>query len=372
MIQVMKKIILASKSPRRRQLMEMTGLPFDVIVSEAPEDTDKTHPGEIVMDLSFHKAAAVAEKINKSEECLIIGADTIVWLDGRALGKPADRQEARQMIKALQGREHSVFTGVSILDGRRTASRFYCETKVRVHEMSPQEIEDYLDTGEAYDKAGAYGIQGAFGLYVDSIEGDYNNVVGLPVAALYQELKKLPPDPVYIIEHELADLPILQYGLPDVGKIRFTDRVRHVCETECPQYNTSWSCPPAVGSVSECEQRCRKFRHCFVFSTVAEVNDTARMEETLPTRMVHEEITAKAADAFKQHYGEVLVLSTESCELCPECSWPASPCIHPDRMFPCVESYGILVTDLAEQCGMEYQNGLNAVTWFSVIFYGKN
>ena len=194
----MKELILASASPRRKQLLEMVGYPFTVAVSDAAEETDKTQPGEIVMDLSYQKARAVAAQTDLKPGTLILGADTIVVQDGEVLGKPLDEADAARMIRMLAGRSHSVFTGVTLLeagDGPAgepflVRSRFFRETVVFVHAMSEEEIHAYLLTGEAYDKAGAYGIQGAFGVYVDRIEGDYNNVVGLPVSAVYQALRE--------------------------------------------------------------------------------------------------------------------------------------------------------------------------------------
>ncbi len=193
----MDEIILASGSPRRRELLTLIGVPFKVIKSDAPEIITKTDPGEIVMELSMQKALDVYNKITEGSP-IVLGADTIVCLDGKVLGKPADREDAKRMIRALQGRTHSVFTGVTLLGNINNAGEngikketFFRETKVMVHSMSDEEIEGYLDTGEPYDKAGAYGIQGAFAAYVDGIEGDYTNVVGLPVSAVYQALKKL-------------------------------------------------------------------------------------------------------------------------------------------------------------------------------------
>ena len=193
----MDEIILASGSPRRRELLTLIGVPFKVIKSDAPEIITKTDPGEIVMELSMQKALDVYNKITEGSP-IVLGADTIVCLDGKVLGKPADREDAKRMIRALQGRTHSVFTGVTLLGNINNAGEngikketFFRETKVMVHSMSDEEIEGYLDTGEPYDKAGAYGIQGAFAAYVDGIEGDYTNVVGLPVSAVYQTLKKL-------------------------------------------------------------------------------------------------------------------------------------------------------------------------------------
>ncbi len=189
----MEKIILASGSPRRRELLEQIGIPFEVRVSEAEETITQTEPGKIVEELSRLKASAVADGLERG---IILGADTIVWQDGQVLGKPADRADAGRMIGELEGRAHSVFTGVTIIrkgiPGKedRTVS-FHRETKVFVHSMEQDEIEAYLDTGEAFDKAGAYGIQGAFAAYVDRVEGDYQTVVGLPVSAVYQALREL-------------------------------------------------------------------------------------------------------------------------------------------------------------------------------------
>lgn len=187
----MEKIILASQSPRRRELMEMLGLPFEVMVSEAEEKITGTDPAVVTEELSARKAAAVAAEIR---EGIVIGADTVVALQGRILGKPADRAGAEAMIRSLQGQSHMVYTGVTLIrkrDGHTEARTFSEGTRVRVAAMSDSEIQAYLDTDEPYDKAGAYGIQGIFGKHIAGIEGDFYNVVGLPVHRLYQELKKL-------------------------------------------------------------------------------------------------------------------------------------------------------------------------------------
>lgn len=186
----MKKIILASASPRRRELLEQIGLEFEVIPSRCEEVITKTLPGEIVEELSQQKAADVAKNI---PEGIIIGSDTIVWQDGCVMGKPADREAARTMLRQIQGSTHSVFTGVTVIvkeKGQEIGRTFFKETKVHVYPMTEEETERYIDTGEPMDKAGAYGIQGAFAAYVEGIEGDYNSVVGLPVSALYQVLKQ--------------------------------------------------------------------------------------------------------------------------------------------------------------------------------------
>lgn len=171
------------------------------------------------------------------------------------------------------------------------------------------------------------------------------------------------------LEEKIAEYPVFEYAFIDPKEIRFLDQVRYICQTECPQYGSSWSCPPAVGTVRECEERCGHFTGGFLFTTIAEVNDAGNMQETLVTRLDHERITRKIRDLFLEQCGSVQVLSTESCALCKKCTYPEAPCRHPDKMFPCVESYGILVTDLAEKYGITFMNGTNAVTWFSLILY---
>lgn len=186
----MKKIILASGSPRRKELLEQIGLSFEVIPSGAQEKITKRIPAEVVEELSVQKAEDVAAQI---ADGIIIGADTIVCQNGEIMGKPKDRRDAFRMLGQIQGNVHSVFTGVTVLikDNQNTETvTFSCETKVHVYPMTAEEIERYLDTGEPMDKAGAYGIQGSFAAWVASIEGDYNNVVGLPVSALWQIIKK--------------------------------------------------------------------------------------------------------------------------------------------------------------------------------------
>ncbi len=171
------------------------------------------------------------------------------------------------------------------------------------------------------------------------------------------------------VQEQMSEYPIMETALLPAEDISFSGRVRQVCELECPRYHTSWSCPPAVGTVEECAKRCAEFTHCFVFSSIAEVNDITNLEETLATRMAHEELTRKVRDLFRERFGEVLALSTESCDLCEHCAYPDGPCRQPERMFPCVESYGILVTELAEKSGMSFDNGANVITWFSVLFF---
>ena len=180
--------ILASGSPRRRELLEMLGVPdLTIRPAKGPERaTPGAGPEQTVRELSLHKAQEVAQTC--APEDIIIAADTIVYLDGAILGKPRDHDDAVRMLTALSGREHIVYTGVAVLRGgelRQAAER----TAVRFRPLTSGEIERYIATGEPMDKAGAYGIQGLGARFVKGIRGDYNNVVGLPVGRLYQELK---------------------------------------------------------------------------------------------------------------------------------------------------------------------------------------
>lgn len=199
------KIILASASPRRRELLAQIGLEFEVMVSDVDEVITETEPALIVEQLSSQKADAVFRKVipceNEAtdkagiqpEDTLVIGADTVVVLAGKILGKPADREEAIRMLTELQGRSHEVYTGVTLICRNAaqgvTVKTFHECTEVTFYPMSAAEIEEYVATGDCMDKAGAYGIQGFCARYISGIRGDYNNVVGLPVARLYREAK---------------------------------------------------------------------------------------------------------------------------------------------------------------------------------------
>ncbi len=182
------RLILASASPRRRQLLGQIGLEAEVIPSQAEENISVQDPAAAVEELSRRKAEEVAARF---AEGVVIGADTVVAAGGRILGKPSSKEEAAKMLSALQGKEHQVYTGVTIVCcGKPGAVRTFSEkTDVSVYPMDLQEIWRYVDSGDPMDKAGAYGIQGPFAAYIKGIRGDYNNVVGLPVGRLYQELK---------------------------------------------------------------------------------------------------------------------------------------------------------------------------------------
>lgn len=202
---VKRKIILASASPRRRELLAQIDVEFEVRVSDKEEIYHSCKPEEIVKELALLKAENVAADLAEETRAagegngelrnvVVIGADTVVVLDGQILGKPKDEEDAADMLSRLQGRAHEVYTGTAILDydeeGRRSVVNQAVRTEVHVHAMEEAEIRRYIATGEPMDKAGAYGIQGRFAAFIDRIEGDYYNVVGLPVSSMYQELKK--------------------------------------------------------------------------------------------------------------------------------------------------------------------------------------
>lgn len=209
----MKQIILASASPRRKELLEQIGLDFEIIPAKGEEVITQTSPDAIVMELSRQKAREVAvmvrdyaethREIMTPQDMLVIGADTVVAAKNETgsmqiLGKPKDEEDAYRMLSMLSGKVHSVYTGVTLVfldkSGKAGEHCFYEKTDVHMRNMSNLEIKRYIATGEPMDKAGAYGIQGKCAIYIEKIDGDYNNVVGLPISAIYYELQKLGID----------------------------------------------------------------------------------------------------------------------------------------------------------------------------------
>ena len=207
-------LVLASASPRRRELLSQIGLEFTVMPSTKEENAKTTEAGALVQELSRQKAVDIWEQLSggqgqnpdadqeqiaeetqepnlngkRQPELLVIGADTVVCCEGKILGKPHSREAAAEMLTALQGRSHEVYTGVTLYSQSETVTFFEC-TQVEFYPMTEVEISEYIDSKEPMDKAGAYGIQGLGARFVKGIRGDYNNVVGLPVGRLYQELK---------------------------------------------------------------------------------------------------------------------------------------------------------------------------------------
>ena len=187
-----KRIILASASPRRKELMEMAGYKFEIKVSHKEEIYHSTEPAEIVKELSLLKAEDIAQQVEQ-KDLVIIGADTVVAYDGKILGKPRTKDEAFHMIEGFQGQKHQVYTGVAILkfdsDGQKQIINQAIKTDVYVNSMTEKEIWDYIHSDNVLDKAGAYGIQSGFAIHIEKIEGDYFNVVGLPISFIYEALK---------------------------------------------------------------------------------------------------------------------------------------------------------------------------------------
>lgn len=186
------RCVLASGSPRRKELLAQVGIEYEVITGNVDEEIEAMEPSLTVEQLSFRKAKSVFDTING--DVLVIGADTVVALDGAILGKPRDQEDAKRMIRSIAGRSHSVFTGVTMMIRQQEEERvitFFEETKVYVDAMTEADIEQYVATGECMDKAGAYGIQGYFAAFVEKIEGDYNNVVGLPIEHICREIRLL-------------------------------------------------------------------------------------------------------------------------------------------------------------------------------------
>lgn len=188
-------IILASASPRRTELLKQAGFTFTVIPSSIEEQRTETSPDKLAEDLAFQKAEDVYQSVKQDyagKDFMVIGADTIVYYDGEVLGKPADEQEAFDMLKMLSDRTHQVYTGLAIILRKADEKQIYLmheRTDVTFYPISDHELKDYIATGDPLDKAGAYGIQGPFAVHVKKINGDYNNVVGLPIARLYQSLQ---------------------------------------------------------------------------------------------------------------------------------------------------------------------------------------
>lgn len=175
---------------------------------------------------------------------------------------------------------------------------------------------------------------------------------------------------MFEIDKWIAGYPVCQYQVLKSSEISFSENVRYICRTECDRYGKSWSCPPAVGEVEECRKRCLEYPYALVFTTLAEVTDASILTETLATRSQHEKITRDLCKELKMRKARYLALSSESCQICETCAYPG-PCRHPEYAIPCVESYGILVTEVAEKCGMDFFYDASTVTWFGVIFFGE-
>lgn len=172
------------------------------------------------------------------------------------------------------------------------------------------------------------------------------------------------------LEERLSQLPLYTYHFLKTRELEFSQRVRWICEHECPMYGKSWACPPGVGTVEECQGKCGSYDDCLMISTVTEVRDIADLVETLATRQAHEEVTNQVRDMMRVLGAEPYVLSTEACAICPRCAiLDGEGCRFPEKMHPCVESQGINLLPLLEKLGLTFQYGENVVTWFSLLLY---
>lgn len=187
------RIILGSASPRRQEILKQAGIDHEVIISDCEEKITKTVPSEVVSELSQQKADDVwnkaIAKYKSADDLMVIGADTVVAFGHEIFGKPADRYDAVRMLKTLSGKTHQVYTGVTVITKDKRLTFADC-TDVTMYEVSDEEINAYVDTGEPMDKAGAYAIQGGYARYIRGINGEYNNVVGFPAARMVYELKQ--------------------------------------------------------------------------------------------------------------------------------------------------------------------------------------
>ena len=173
-----------------------------------------------------------------------------------------------------------------------------------------------------------------------------------------------------LLEEKLSELPLYIYDFFDPRELEFSSRIRWICEHECPMYGQSWACPPGVGTVDCCRQKCMAYDHCLLISSIVEVRDIADMEETLATRPEHEALTEQVRELMKEQGVDPFILSTEACTICERCAiLDGQSCRFPEKMHPCVESHGINVVDVLEKRGLEFQFCANVVTWVSLLFY---
>ena len=172
------------------------------------------------------------------------------------------------------------------------------------------------------------------------------------------------------LEAALSELPLYTYHFINSQELEFSDRIRWICEHECPMYGKTWACPPGVGGVPHCKAKCLQYENCLMISTITEVADISNIEETLATRPGHEKITNQVRDIMRELGVNPYILSTEACTICARCAIEDGlPCRLPGRMHPCVESHGINILPLLERLGLAFQYGENIVTWFSLLFF---
>ncbi len=175
---------------------------------------------------------------------------------------------------------------------------------------------------------------------------------------------------IALLTRQLSQLPLYRFDWIDPASLEFSQRIRHICQHDCPMYGTSWACPPGVGSVEHCQAKCTGFNRCLLIATITEVEDIADIEKTLATRPEHEAVTNQVRDLMRQQGVEPYILSTEACAICQRCAYlDGQPCRLPEKMHPCIESHGINIIPTLESLGEGFQYGGNMVTWYSLLFY---
>ena len=173
-----------------------------------------------------------------------------------------------------------------------------------------------------------------------------------------------------LLMEKLSELPLYIYDFIDPKELEFNNRIRWICENECPMYGKSWACPPGVGSLNQCKGKCLQHENCLLISSIVEVDDIADMEETLATRPDHGALTNEVAAIMEEMGVKPYILSTEACTVCERCAMlDGQPCRFPEKMHPCVESHCINVVPILESHGLEFQFGANVVTWISLLFF---
>ena len=172
------------------------------------------------------------------------------------------------------------------------------------------------------------------------------------------------------LEQQLSQLPLYTYFYIDPNTLEFSQRIRYICQYECPMYGKTWACPPAVGEVEDCKAKCLSYQNCLVIGTIVEVADSADIPGTLETRADHEKVTNQVRDLMREQGVQPYILSTEACAVCERCAYlDGLPCRMPGKMHPCVESHGINVIPTLEQNGLDFIYGTNIVTWYSLLFF---
>ena len=175
-----------------------------------------------------------------------------------------------------------------------------------------------------------------------------------------------------LLEQQIAELPLYVYAYIDPKSLDFSERVRYICKAECPMYGKTWACPPAVGGVDECKEKCLSYNSCLMVGTIADVDGEYHMEKSLATRPEHEKLTNQIRDLMRRQGVEPYILSTEACAVCDRCAYlDGLPCRMPGRMHPCLESHGINLIPTLEENGLEFNFAADVITWYSLLFFNE-